>query len=158
MRRITRKTDAALSQAIEHTDRRPVHRPPRDPRDMAARNCLDRQLNAFHGLSGRHHLKKRRVRVGQRTKADGTSFCEGPYMPICVVEFLDVDIGNERGLCAKSLSVQGQSERLSDRPVTAIAPNKIFPCHHLPHQQTTLYSAHFRRHLLECRAKLNMTT
>jgi len=121
MRRITCKEDPAHSQSIDHTDRRPVHRTPRDPRDMAARNSLDRRLNAFHGLSGRHHLKKRRVRVGQRTKADGTSFCEGPYMPICVVEFLDVDIGNERGLCAKSLSVQGQSERLSDRAVTAIA-------------------------------------
>src|SRR5258708_21370943 len=113
---------------------------------MAARNSLDRRLNAFHGLSGRHHLKKRRVRVGQRTKADGTSFCEGPYMPICVVEFLDVDIGNERGLCAKSLSVQGQSEPLSDRAVTPIAANKIFRSHQLAGGGTDPHSAPFRPH------------
>src|SRR5580658_2942128 len=125
---------------------------------MAPRNSLDCRLNAFHGLSARHHLKKRRIRVGQRTKADGASFCERPYMPMCVVESLDVDIGNERGLCAKSLSAEGQSERLPDRAVTTIAANKIFRCHQLPGGETDLYSAHFRPHLLECRAKLNLTT
>src|SRR5260370_38814591 len=79
-------------------------------------------------------------------------------MPICVVEFFDVDIGNERGLCAKSLSVQGQSERLSDRAVTATGANKIFRCHQLPGGVPDLYSAHFRRHRFECGAKVDLTT
>ena len=91
MTRITGKENAADSQVIDHTDRSPVHRPPRDPRDTAPCNSLDYRLDALHGLSARHHLKKRSVRQG--TKTDGTAFCEGPHVPMCAVQFFDLVLG-----------------------------------------------------------------